>query len=180
MSSASGSTRKWPVPKPPPVRRRTVLSATSRRQSTLPVRDETSAGGISVDDSGVSPRVPIIARRNRGGRLEWCLPKGHLEGIETPAEAAVREIHEETGIKSEIIQPLGTIDYWFSSSTHRIHKVVHHFLLRAIEGKLTIENDPDGEAEDVAWVPLDQLPYRLVYPNERRLARLAAELWIIT
>src|SRR5690625_521082 len=174
MSSASGSTRKWPVPKPPPVRRRTVLSATSRRQSTLPVRDETSAGGISVDDSGVSPRVPIIARRNRGGRLEWCLPRGHLEGIDTPAEAAVREIHEETGIKSEIIQPLGTIDHWAYSSTQRIHKVVHHFLLRGSEGKLTIYYDRDGEGEGVAQVPLAQLPYRLVYSNERRSARLTA------
>src|SRR5690625_7274191 len=116
MSSASGSTRKWPVPKPPPVRLRPVLSAASRRQSTRPVRDEPSAGGISVDDSGVSPRVPIIARRNRGGRLEWCFPKGHLERIETPAEAAVREIHEEPGIKSEIIQTLGPIDYWLCSN----------------------------------------------------------------
>lgn len=177
MSSASGSTRKWPVPKPPPVRRRPVLAAGNRRQSELPVRDETSAGGVSIDDSGPVPQVPIIARRNRGGRLEWCLPKGHLEGLETPAEAAVREIFEETGIKSEIIQPLGTIDYWFSSTTHRIHKVVHHFLLSAIGGELTTENDPDGEAEEVAWVPLSQLAYRLVYPNERRLARLAAELW---
>src|SRR5690625_2689291 len=119
MSSASGSTRKWPVPKPPPVRRRTVLSATSRRQSTLPVRDETSAGGISVDDSGVSPRVPIIARRNRGGRLEWCLPKGHLEGIETPAEAAAPELHEETGAKSEISECPGTLGDWFYHTTQQ-------------------------------------------------------------
>ncbi len=177
MSSASGSTPRWPVPKPPPVRRRTVLSAASRRQSLLPVRNETSAGGISVDDAFAGPRAPIIARRNRAGRLEWCLPKGHLEGAETAAQAAVREIAEETGIYSQIVQPLGTIDYWFSSATHRIHKVVHHFLLRALEGELTIENDPDGEAEDVAWVSLTELPLRLVYPNERRLARLAAELW---
>lgn len=177
MSSASGSTHRRPVPKPPPVRRRTVLSAPSRRQSQLPVRDETSAGGIAVDESQHEPRVPIIARRNRGGRLEWCLPKGHLEGTETPAEAAEREIHEETGIKSEVIQPLGTIDYWFSSTTHRIHKVVHHFLLHAIEGELTIENDPDGEAEDVAWIALPDLASALVYPNEKRLARRALELW---
>jgi len=180
MSSVSGSARKRPVPTPPPVRRRPVLTSNPRRQSLLPVRDETSAGGISIDDSGPVLRAPIIARRNRAGRLEWCLPKGHLEGSETPAEAAVREIFEETGIKSQIVQPLGTIDYWFSSTTHRIHKVVHHFLLRALEGELTTENDPDGEAEQVAWVSLSQLPYRLVYPNERRLARLAAELWTTT
>lgn len=149
----------------------------TKRDSELPVVNETSAGGLAIDASGQSLRAPIIARRNRAGRLEWCLPKGHLEGEETAAEAAVREIAEETGITSSVIQHLGTVDYWFSSQHHRIHKVVHHFMLRATGGELTIENDPDGEAEDVAWVSLDRLPQRLAYPNERRLARLAAELW---
>ena len=49
----------------------------------------------------------VIARRNRGSRLEWCLPKGHLEGSETPPEAAVREISEETGIEGARTAPLG-------------------------------------------------------------------------
>ena len=54
-----------------------------------------------------------------------------------------------------------------------MHKVVHHFLLRAIGGDLTVTGDPDGEAEDVAWVPVTELPTRLAYPNERRLAEAA-------
>ncbi len=93
----------------------------------------------------------IIARRNRGGRLEWCLPKGHL-GDETPEQAAVREIAEETGIRGAVQEPLGVIDYWFTGDDPRVHKVVHHFLLRATGGHLTVEGDPDGEAEDVAGI----------------------------
>jgi len=112
----------------------------------------------------------VIARRNRAGRLEWCLPKGHLEGEETPEEAAVREIAEETGITGEIRTRLGVIDYWFSGDGRRVHKVVHHFLLESISGELTVEGDPDGEAEDVAWIALADLGARLSYPNERRLA----------
>ncbi len=54
-----------------------------------------------------------------------------------------------------------------------MHKVVHHFLLGAVGGRLTVEGDPDGEAEDVEWVPLGDLPHRLAYPNERRLAEAA-------
>jgi hypothetical protein len=38
---------------------------------------------------------------------------------------------------------------------------------------LTKEGDPDREAEDVAWVPIDELDDRLAYPNERRLAAAA-------
>ena len=44
------------------------------------------------------PYAALIARRNRAGRIEWCLPKGHLEGSETPQQAALREVAEETGI----------------------------------------------------------------------------------
>jgi 8-oxo-dGTP pyrophosphatase MutT (NUDIX family) len=118
----------------------------------------------------------VIARRNRGGKLEWCLPKGHLESGETPTTAAVREIEEETGIRGQVIQHLGSIDYWFIGEKQRIHKVVHHYLLSAQDGSLTSENDPDGEVEDAAWVPLDRLRERLAYPNERRLVQVARRI----
>lgn len=139
----------------------------------LPIVEETSAGGLVVDRSTGEPRAAVIARRNRAGRLEWCLPKGHLEGTETPEEAAVREIAEETGIDGLIVRALGTIDYWFTGDDRRVHKVVHHFLLRAVGGHLSVDGDPDCEAEDVAWVAVAELPARLAYPNERRLAAAA-------
>jgi 8-oxo-dGTP pyrophosphatase MutT (NUDIX family) len=122
------------------------------------------------------PAVAVIARVNRAGRLEWCLPKGHLEGSETPQEAAVREIEEETGIRGRIVGDLGTIDYWFAADGRRIHKTVHHYLLEATGGELSVEGDPDAEAVDVAWVPLEDLGSRLAFPNERRIARAARAL----
>jgi len=143
-----------------------------RRVRTLPVVEETSAGGLVVTSLD-RPHAAVIARRNRAGRLEWCLPKGHLEGTETAEQAAVREIAEETGIQGTIVQALGTIDYWFTGEDRRVHKVVHHFLLSATGGELSVAGDPDGEAEDVAWVAIDELPDRLAYPNERRLAATA-------
>jgi 8-oxo-dGTP pyrophosphatase MutT (NUDIX family) len=141
--------------------------------ASLPVSEETSAGGIVVDHSDPELPAAVIARRTRGGRLEWCLPKGHLEGDETAEEAAVREIREETGIAGEVDEHVGTIDYWFTGDERRVHKVVHHFLLSAVGGHLTVEEDPDQEAEDAAWVPIDQLGTRLAYPNERRIAHAA-------
>lgn len=141
--------------------------------AAMPVVDETSAGGLVVTRRHGLYEAAVIARRNRAGRLEWCLPKGHLEGDETPEQAAVREIAEETGITGRVLRRLGVIDYWFSGDEHRVHKVVHHFLLGAVHGELTVENDPDGEAEDVEWVAVHALPERLAYPNERRLADTA-------
>ena len=68
---------------------------------------------------------------------------------------------------------LGTIDYWFAAGERRIHKYVHHYLLEAVGGHLTIENDPDQEAIDVAWLPLRDAHRHLTFPNERRIARVA-------
>ncbi|GHD85732.1 MULTISPECIES: NUDIX hydrolase [Kocuria] len=156
-----------------------VPSAPKRRPnqpvSALPTVEEVSAGGIVVDLSDPTHPVAIIARINRGGRLEWCLPKGHPEGEETNEEAAVREIEEETGIMGRVLSPLGSIDYWFTVSGHRVHKTVHHFLLEAIGGFLTTENDPDHEAVDVAWSGIDALGRKLSFPNERRIADIARE-----
>ncbi|MGO4384382.1 NUDIX hydrolase [Specibacter sp. RAF43] len=170
-----------PVPRAPkrtplPSAMGNLVAPVPNPQGQLPTVEEISAGGVVVERHDGELRVAIIARINRGGRLEWCLPKGHPEGGETYAEAAVREIEEETGIAGDVLAPLGSIDYWFTVSGHRVHKTVHHFLLRATGGFLTIENDPDHEAVDVAWVPLAELGRKLSFPNERRITDLARDL----
>ena len=159
---------------PRPFRSARAQRAPRGGRRVLPTVEETSAGGIVVDVVGQPPRAAVIARVNRAGRVEWCLPKGHLELGETPEEAAVREIAEETGILGRIVGSLGMIDYRFSAEGRRVHKSVHHYLLVAVGGTLTVDGDPDQEAIDVAWVPLTELGALLAFPNERRIAREAS------
>jgi 8-oxo-dGTP pyrophosphatase MutT (NUDIX family) len=135
---------------------------------------ETSAGGLVVDLNELPRRAAVIARLNRAGRLEWCLPKGHLEQGETLEQAAIREIAEETGIQGRVVDRLGTIHYWFSVEGRRVHKQVHHYLLEATGGALSTAGDPDQEAVEVAWVSLDDLGRTLAFPNERRIVREAS------
>ncbi len=153
----------------------TTFSRPSRPQRRLPAVLERSAGGIVVDVQDGHAHIAVIARRNRAGRIEWCLPKGHQEDDETLIETAEREVEEETGIQGKVLTTLGTIDYWFSTHDRRVHKIVHHYLLEATGGHLTIEKDPDHEAIDVAWIPLRQVQEHLTFPNERRIAQLAWE-----
>jgi 8-oxo-dGTP pyrophosphatase MutT (NUDIX family) len=115
----------------------------------------------------------VIGRLDRRGRLLWSLPKGHVEDGETVEQAAVREVAEETGIDSAVVAALGSIDYWFVADDRRVHKTVHHFLLRAVGGELS---DADVEVTEVAWVALADLPARLAYADERRLVQRATTM----
>lgn len=142
----------------------------------LPVVDETSAGGVVVKVVNGRAYIALIARRNRRGSVEWCLPKGHVEAGETTSQTAIREVFEETGIRGSVIMPLATISYSFSGAGRWVHKVVHHYLLEYEYGTITVEGDPDQEAEDAAWFPLSEAERALVYPNERRIVHLTREL----
>ncbi|KFI60261.1 NUDIX hydrolase [Bifidobacterium cuniculi] len=162
-----------PTPAMMPPRRSNDRPATfaSLDAQELPVVREYSAGGLVFDAHG---RVAIIARHSRSGHLEWCLPKGHIEKGETPEQTAVREVHEETGILGEVVDSIATIDYWFTGTSQRVHKLVHHFALKQVGGTLTVEGDPDHEAEDAIWVDFADLDDVLSYPNERKIAWLYA------
>ena len=117
-----------PVPRAP----KTRFTAPAR---AVPAPEEVSAGGLIIDfDRPEQLPVAIIARINRNGQREWCLPKGHIEHGETTVEAAQREISEETGITGYPVASLGTIAYWFTSNGTRIHKTVHHYLFAATGG----------------------------------------------
>lgn len=141
---------------------------------------ETSAGGLVVrglaeavasDQVDLSRlEVALIGRLDRRNRMLWSMPKGHIEQGETIAQTARREVLEETGLDGTVLAPLGTIDYWFVAEGRRIHKTVHHHLIRFDHGELC---DEDPEITEVAWVPFDTLPKRLAYPDERKLVEIA-------
>lgn len=126
-----------------------------------------------LDGPGDQRCAALIGRVDRRGRMMWSLPKGHIETGETAEQTAIREVAEETGIKGNVVAPLGKIDYWFVSEGKRIHKTVHHYLMRFTGGELS---DADYEVAEVAWVPLTDLPRRLTYSDERRLARVAEDV----
>ncbi|MDZ5084461.1 NUDIX hydrolase [Mycolicibacterium parafortuitum] len=149
-------------PRRPPDRLRTV--------------HETSAGGLVIDGiDGPKDRqvAALIGRVDRRGRMLWSLPKGHIEMGETAEQTAIREVAEETGIQGSVLAALGSIDYWFVTEGRRVHKTVHHYLMRFLDGELS---DEDIEVTEVAWVPLHELPAKLAYADERRLAAVADQL----
>ncbi len=137
--------------------------------------DEVSAGGLVVDASGTKGLLigRLDAKDAKRERLLWSLPKGHIEPGETPEQAAIREVKEETGIESEIDKSLGVIDFWFMASGKRIHKTVHHFLFKEVGGQIAPQV---SEVDDVRWFPLDEIVSKLAYPDEKKLIARSKEL----
>jgi ADP-ribose pyrophosphatase YjhB (NUDIX family) len=130
--------------------------------------DEVSAGGLVIDRSGKNGLLigRIDHKDATGQRILWSLPKGHIEAGETPEQAALREVAEETGIESAIERSLGIIDFWFMAGGKRIHKTVHHYLFRETGGLLAAQ---ESEVDEVSWFPLSEIVGRLAYPDEKKL-----------
>jgi 8-oxo-dGTP pyrophosphatase MutT (NUDIX family) len=136
---------------------------------------EVSAGGLVI--SAENPKqVALISHRNRGGGVDWCIPKGHVELGENYIQTAIREVREETGIHGKVVEKIGEISYSFKIGPKRIRKTVHHYLLEQVEGELNFAGDPTGEVLDVKWFEIASLEEILAHENERKIAERAMEL----
>ena len=128
---------------------------------------EFSAGGVAV--RRFRGRDFLAAVRVKHGTV-LALPKGHIDGGESAAEAAAREVREEAGVESELVEKLGDVRYWYSRDGQRVMKVVSFFLFRYRSGSV---RNHDHEVDSAEWVPLEDAPSKLSYKGEREMAEAA-------
>ena len=135
---------------------------------------EFSAGGVVVRTVRGRPHVAAIRPQGRPEGL-WALPKGNIDPGESPAETAVREVREETGIESRLVEKLGDVKYVYTRrGGERVFKVVSFFLLRAVRGRIgEIDEAMKVEVAEARWLPLDDAPRLLAYGGEREMAKKA-------
>jgi 8-oxo-dGTP pyrophosphatase MutT (NUDIX family) len=133
---------------------------------------EVSAGGIVFRrPQGEPARFLLI----RDSYRNWGFPKGHLEGDESPAQAAMRETAEETGLEQLLLHgPIRVIDWHFRFRGRHIHKYCHFFLFESPDGEVCPQVDEGITA--CQWRPLNEALELLSYDNARGVLKRAGEM----
>jgi 8-oxo-dGTP pyrophosphatase MutT (NUDIX family) len=134
-------------------------------------RIERSAGGVVVRRIAGEVHVLLI----RDPYRNWGLPKGHLEEGEAAADAALREVREETGLEALVLGPeLETIDWYFRLQGRLIHKFCAFFLMSSNDGE-PVPEVAEG-ITDCLWLPLSDAVERISYDNARGVLTRVADL----
>jgi 8-oxo-dGTP pyrophosphatase MutT (NUDIX family) len=144
-----------------------------------------SAGGVifrqghaALPDASAEPTV---ASETRTGEIEvvlvgrspsgiWALPKGTPRKGETVQQVALREVNEETGLKTRIIANIGSIHYSFVRNNLRYQKEVRYFLMEPVGGDISLH---DHEYDEVRWFPISEAFQRLTYESDSHILRQA-------
>ena len=143
-----------------------------RGRNARRARVETSSGGVVFRRGDDTLDFLLI----RDPYANWGLPKGHIEGGESPAEAAVREVAEETGLHElSVVTQLPTIDWFFRDRGRLVHKFCHFFLVESVSGEPAPQL-AEGITECV-WHSADLAIETVGYSNAREVMRAAAR-WL--
>jgi 8-oxo-dGTP pyrophosphatase MutT (NUDIX family) len=137
------------------------------------MKREHSAGGLVLRKKGSKKEKILMVRvRNLEKRMVWTFPKGHLEKDETPEQAAIREVEEETGWNCKV-RPFSKnkrtferVGYFFKRGPSLVKKQVDWFLMEPV--KKTGKRDPK-EILQTGWFSLEQAKKKVRYPSDIQL-----------
>ncbi len=141
----------------------------------MTARREFSAGLVLVRKMHGRPWFAAVRPQGKPEGT-WALPKGLIGPGESPAETAVREGFEETGVQARVVTKLGDIRYVYTWSGERVFKIVSFYLARAARGRIgELPAGMEVEVAEARWLPLADAHRLLAYRGEREMAERASE-----
>ena len=130
-----------------------------------------AAGVVCWREARGKPEFLLVSRVKY---RDWSFPKGKLDPGELLPETAVREVHEETGMRIRLGRELAVISYPLPDGSD---KEVHYWAAK-INPKVQRElnSEPNEEIQELRWVDFKTASDLLSYDHDRALLRLASEL----
>src|SRR2546430_907144 len=134
-------------------------------------REPWAGGFVSGPGRGGGPRSLLIRHPYRN----WGSPKGPLDPGEPPADAARREVAEETGLVDLVRHgPIRVIDWYFRFRGKTIHKFCHFFLFESKRGEC-VPQEEEG-ITDCAWYTPEEARRTISYDNARAVLEQATAM----
>jgi ADP-ribose pyrophosphatase YjhB (NUDIX family) len=118
-----------------------------------------AAGGVLTRPGAAGREVMLVHRKRYD---DWTLPKGKVERGEQHAEAALREVREETGCEAVCEKFLGAFGY----EVHGRPKIVLFWEMKLVSQSPLLDND---EVDEAVWLPLSVAVSRMSYSQESSL-----------
>ncbi len=117
----------------------------------------------------------LITRRGGNGKTEillvhrpayddWSFPKGKAQNGETPADAARREVLEETGLECTVGVEVATLEYPDRAGNR---KLVRYWAMSVDSGEFA----PNNEVDEIRWLPVEGALHLLSYDRDRAVLR---------
>ena len=129
---------------------------------------ELSSGGVVIFGNAL-----LLLRKFNG---DWVLPKGRVEVGERLHTAALREVLEESGVKAEIIQYIGKVNYHYKNlkEDEMVSKTVHWYLMKSH----SMECKPQKKEGfiDAKFVHMDKAVDMAKYEDEKKIIRKGLEI----
>lgn len=132
------------------------------------MRKEVSSGGVVTFGNTI-----LLLRKYNG---DWVLPKGRVERDETLPKAALREVHEEAGVKGEIIEYIGKINYNYKSIQYDeiVSKVVHWYHMES--SSMNCRPQKTEGFILAKFVHMDKVSQVLRYKDEKEIIKRVLKL----
>jgi len=98
-------------------------------------------------------RILLIRERSDG---RWAMPGGWCDVLESPSEAVIREIREESGVVAEVVKVAAVLDR--ERQGNRPPLPFHVYKLFFVCREISSHAPSADETLDVRWFPVDAMP----------------------